>query len=121
MRSTCVLDSRQACVLLYAFRRIGKPIMGLRICMDILSVLLLVDLALMELRWQSQRPVLFAIDADGNNICVEREHASVLFSDPRRIIVRVCSKALDFYVPSAHAPFLGFYHRSQKMVGAFQD
>lgn len=48
----------------------------------------------------------FATDADGNNIFIEREHVSIVFSDPRGIIVRVCSKALDFYISSAHAPFL---------------
>ena len=49
----------------------------------------------------------FATDADGNKIFVEREHVSVLVSNPRCIVVRVCSKALDFYVSSAHAPYLG--------------
>ena len=48
----------------------------------------------------------FAIDAAGNKIYVEMEHVSILFSDPRCIIVRICSKALDFYISSAHAPFL---------------
>ena len=49
----------------------------------------------------------FAVDADGDKVFVEREHVSVLVSDPRCIIVRVCSKALEFYVSSAHVPFLG--------------
>jgi len=31
---------------------------------------------------------------------------SILSSDPRGILVRVCSKALDFYIGCAHAPFL---------------
>ena len=48
----------------------------------------------------------FATDIEGNKIFVEREHVTILYSDPRCIIVRVCSKALDFYVVSAHAPFL---------------
>ena len=48
----------------------------------------------------------FATDADGNKIFVEREHISILVSDPRCIIVRVCNKHLDFYISSAHAPFL---------------
>ena len=48
----------------------------------------------------------FAIDPDGNKVYVEREHVSVLYGDPRCIIVRICSKALVFYISSAHAPFL---------------
>ena len=52
------------------------------------------------------KPRPFAVDADGTKIYVEREHVSILLSDPRRISVRICSKSLDFYIASAHAPFL---------------
>ena len=33
-------------------------------------------------------------------------YVSILFSDPRCIIFRVCSKAVDFNISSVHAPFL---------------
>ena len=38
----------------------------------------------------------FAIDSEGKNSFVEREHLSTLSSDPRCIIVRVCNAAIDF-------------------------
>ena len=37
---------------------------------------------------------------------VESEHLSILVSNPRCTIVRVCNKHVDFYVVSAHAPYL---------------
>ena len=48
----------------------------------------------------------FAVDDDGKKCFVEREHVSIVSSDSRCIVVRVCNAAIDFYVRSAHAPFL---------------
>jgi len=48
----------------------------------------------------------FAVDDEGNKCFVEREHVSIVCSDPRCILVRVCNAAMDFYISSAHAPFL---------------
>ena len=48
----------------------------------------------------------FAIEEDGTEIYVEKEHVSILFSDPRGIIIRIRSRSFDFYITSAHAPFL---------------
>ena len=47
-----------------------------------------------------------AISEDGQRIFVEMENLSILVSNPRCIIVRVCNKHVDFYVVSAHAPYL---------------
>ena len=48
----------------------------------------------------------FAVGDEGNECFAEREHVSIVSSDSRCIVVRVCNSALDFYVCSAHAPFL---------------
>ena len=47
----------------------------------------------------------FAIDANGEKVRIERESLTIVYADPRCIIVRVCVKCIDCYFVSAHAPY----------------
>ena len=50
----------------------------------------------------------YAIEEDGTKISVEMEHASILFSDARGVIVRICNKSSDFDITSA--PLFAVHH-----------
>ena len=52
------------------------------------------------------KSVSFAIEGSGSKVRIAREDISIIDGNPRFILVRVCNKFLDFYIVSAHAPYM---------------